>query len=373
MVAPSLNKTNLAHFDYHWLWGLRYHQVPPPINLSSHFDEWGKMPERVAWVQAKQKKIDGYYFKFFYWLFNIENYATDFHKLKAYLMFKQEAPMRNSQAETTSNSENGGDERNASCADVLSQLYAGISYPFLFAGQSMTAFVASFCQTRQQPSEQSTDLIVLSSVHEHVRQLHSEALRSVQYIHDKVIINWQMQNCLLLLDIAVEEGDRLAWHNIKKAYRVKLLSSHSDKGGSDSDFIILKLAFDVLDNLRLGNTSIGGDLYDELVSELQKKRDREDVELALVRQENLELENRIENRREKIEADKQFFREHIKYYLYSDKFDPITAQKVFIFMGNTIHRSILNPYGFFQQRDEKKSDSTETADHTHHQPLLIKN
>jgi len=338
MRLPSLNATNAKHFSYHRIWGLRYHKTPPSINLSSHFSDWERHPEQFQQILQKQSKIDGYYFKFFYWLFNIADYASDSHKMTAYYLFKEKMKALN---------------------------------------------------------QESTDIILVNLNKN--PQLQAEISVPLQYLKDHLTVNWKVEGCLLALGFSAERvkelvvnGKKIAWAEIKETYRAQLLQKHTDKGGSNADFILLKLAFDALSSFRLENTT-NDKSYDRFFEEMQKRWAQEIIDLTksyeeqerknelqarkneLRAKKNEELEKKIEEDSEAIEAQKQTIRQHIKAFLVSSRYDPIAAREFFVLLGDPIPRNRFSHDYFFKKTDEPpvRDDSTELVSNKLNRPLLL--
>lgn len=199
----AFNKTTLSHFTYHWFLGLQYHEREQSEHLSSYFD-WKNDGAMLTDVVEKQRKIDGYslFFKFFYWLFNIKGYASDFYKLAAWFVPALDE----------------GDEK-------MIEIQRRVKRPFQALGRGLNAVWVGL--TRPSVSSNAAP-----EVHEKYEPV--------------IIVSAEMQTDLQLLGLPCSSGSELHWADVQCAYRKTALLMHPDKGGSDEDFQRLTSALDRL-------------------------------------------------------------------------------------------------------------------------------
>ena len=78
-----MTQKTLKRQQYHWFWGLRTREQ----TLWETVEEtWKQQPEQVNSVRAEQDLLanKGWIKRFFYWLFNISAYVSNYYKLEVY-------------------------------------------------------------------------------------------------------------------------------------------------------------------------------------------------------------------------------------------------------------------------------------------------
>lgn len=292
MQNNSLNEDNLSHWTYDRFrglfnseWGLRYHEKEPDINLRTLIKGWITNREIIFSITTKQEKIDRSYFKWFYWLLNKDNYATDFYKLKAYFVYtehgnnlkkvknnlelilsdnhdeRREEFQHSQQPDLDENSTKSNNE--STLVKVGIKFLKIILWPIWYAIQKVIAGVSWVLSSKKtsktDPPQQEEDLFFS--------------------------VNPDMQPYLSILGLSVHD-DKMSWRSIKQAYFIKAKEVHPDKGGSAKDFIALKNALDDLHHKVFEYpqpypeiTEYKTDLYHELlfalITELKDANDRQ--------------------------------------------------------------------------------------------------
>lgn len=225
------NRNNVKHFTYHWFWGLQCHEAEQRDHLTC--------PEDDSVIKAmieKQVKIDRYalFFKFFYWVFNIDGYASNFYKLAA-------------AAVTQLNEQE----------QLMKDINELVPMPIRALGRGMNS-LWNRVWARKSPETTNSE----TNSHE------SEPV---------IIVIEMIQKDLKLLDLSVSNGTRLPYIKIKKAYHKRALIVHSDRGGSDDDFKVMQAAFVRL--TRMAFPEAGGSaecetVMNERLAELLRKVNR---------------------------------------------------------------------------------------------------
>jgi hypothetical protein len=85
MMILKLDATTLKHLNYHWLWGLRSNEIPQPVNLSSSVEALLGNKHLLTDRIRSQQTLNQHHavFRFFYWLFNVNNYTYHAYLLAA--------------------------------------------------------------------------------------------------------------------------------------------------------------------------------------------------------------------------------------------------------------------------------------------------
>jgi hypothetical protein len=224
MLKQPFNQLHLTHYEYHWFWGLLFHEEKHSPNLAERTESWQTNVEKVRAVQEKQKKIDHYFllFKWIYWLFNINNYAADFYQLAAFVVCSEAAK---------------DDKIMKSVSDVVSSPFRAINRGLHAVWDKIIAAI---------PQSKSTNSGPKVSV---------PGMAGVESDDCEFEICERMQDHLKALGLSVSNQTKLLWRDIKKAYRDKALVAHPDKGGSNQAFLDIKSAFDALHQLVFDATS----------------------------------------------------------------------------------------------------------------------
>lgn len=82
-----ISEQMLKRVSYHWFWGLyRIDASLSQSTLNSNVEALRSQPEKLAHITSKQAQIDQYHpvVRYFFWLFNSSNYASDSYTLSAY-------------------------------------------------------------------------------------------------------------------------------------------------------------------------------------------------------------------------------------------------------------------------------------------------
>ena len=263
----------LAHYSYHWFWGMVYRAVPDEkSNLAIQVKALDENPLLLAQCQEEHDRINGYFFvtRFFYRLFNIDgcneryyqlmaftSYQDDFNELPRYslaepaLLFNfwskflnlfTSMPMEKMWAHLV------GAERQARSSDELFAIddEPVIRIPPVYQQREHTAQVPE-----NKPVKTFAELAEEVKAHRAILNAKlSQLSQAFEALHDNdsVTVTPSMLPLLQLLQDYVEGDDAFSLHqaistqDIKALYKRAALKSHPDKGGSQSAFIAVSNA-----------------------------------------------------------------------------------------------------------------------------------
>ena len=271
-----LSKEDLSYYDYHWFWGLRLHSAVLPTNMAMCLDAFIQDESQWACLKEQYTNIDQRHFivRFFYRLFNIDNFALMTHMLAAInALDENQLPLE---------IENMKSETPLAPTDIpFWALHIRISRHFYPADPSLALEIAKkekslskpnilADETSQGGAKPITGLLryaparVQRFFHASAPGLKNEAPQmekraDSQNIPGKpadetsqskeFIVDERMQSHLQLLGIKKTNGEMLALIEVRRAYRRAANEGpyrHTDKGGSKEAFCKLTTAVESL-------------------------------------------------------------------------------------------------------------------------------
>ena len=219
----KLDETTLTHLTYHWFWGLRYSKTPKPVNLGVEISRLVKDESKLADIINSQVNLyidHNAMVRFFYWLFNINNYT--YH---AYLL----AACKGHQNYLYPSSEKGTSMTtpyNIGWGILASGMVAGLGY----AGRRIYRFLTDAAEA--SPTKKATDDVASNALVK--LQETSAAKRDATPERadvESVIVTASMLPHLEVLGINLSPGDSLNLSDFKSTCRARYLASHPDKPG----------------------------------------------------------------------------------------------------------------------------------------------
>ena len=237
----KIDSTTLPHFDYHWFWGLRYSKAPQRVNFGVEVVALLNDEVKLAELIARQTKLyheHNAVERYFYWLFNINNYTYQSYVLaacKGYQNYLAHTLEKEGSMPTTNKS------RWEALTSALT--HANEKIKRFFSPQTSAAFMkkaddeaddevsANALVTRQEPSAAAAEASAAMPISQDV---------------EAVMVTAAMQPHLAVLGINLQLGDSLKLADFKSSCKAQFLATHPDKGGSDEAFRSMKEAAEAL-------------------------------------------------------------------------------------------------------------------------------
>ena len=226
----KFDAVSLTHLDYHWFWGLRYSKTPNPVNLGADVGKLMKDESKLADIINSQANLyidHNATLRFFYWLFNINNYT--YH---AYLL----AACKGHQNYLNRSFEKGTSMTtpyNIGWGILASGMVAGLGY----AGRRIYRFLTDAAEA--SPTKKATDNVPSNALVK-LQEATSAAKREATPEHadvEAVIVTAPMLPHLEVLGINLSPGDSLKLSDFKSTCRARYLAVHPDKpGGTTEEF-----------------------------------------------------------------------------------------------------------------------------------------
>ena len=224
----KIDSTTLTHFDYHWFWGLRYSKAPQRVNFGIEVVALLSNEVKLAEVIARQTKLyheHNAVERYFYWLFNINNYTYQSYVLAACKGYQNYLDHTLEKEDTMPTTNKLPLDRLASflapAGRMIQRLWPKTSVAF--AKKADDEVSANALVRRQEPSSAAAEAS-------------SAAAMSISKDVEVVIVTAAMQPHLAVLGINLQLGDSLKLADFKSSCRARYLAAHPDKGGSDEAF-----------------------------------------------------------------------------------------------------------------------------------------
>ena len=227
--ALKFDEVSLTHLNYHWFWGLRYSKTPQSVNLGADVGKLMKDESKLADIINSQANLyinHNAMARFFYWLFNINNYS--YH---AYLL----AACKGHQNYLSRSLEKGASMTtpyNIGWGILASGMVAGLGY----AGRRIYRFLTDAAETN--PTKEASDDVSSSSLVRLLEAASKTKREATTHLADveAVIVTAPMLAHLKVLGIDLNPGDTLKLSVFKSTCRARYLSAHPDKGGTTEEF-----------------------------------------------------------------------------------------------------------------------------------------
>jgi len=263
----------LAHYSYHWFWGMVYRAVPDEeSNLAIQVKALDENPLLLGQCQEEHDRINSYFFvtRFFYRLFNIDGCNERYYQLMAFMSYKHdsnESP-RYSLAEPALPFNFWSRFLNLFPSMPMEKMRThpslrqrqAWSYDEFFTLRDDPIFsrippvyqqTENAAQVREnKPVKTLAELAEEVKAHRAILNAKlSQLSQAFEALHDNSVnVTSSMLPLLQLLQGYVEGGDAFSLHqsissqDIKALYKRAALKSHPDKGGSQSAFIAVSNA-----------------------------------------------------------------------------------------------------------------------------------
>ena len=280
-IFRGLTRTDLSHYYYQQLLGLRKSPNKPADNLDNLAGELHRDSERLQALELQQAIMSRQYYivRIVYIFFNISNYAFNTYLLAAHDVYKASQNRREGEMMPTLEEgipepqERGFMQGLWSLWDYSAQsVSAGIGY---YPGL-VIRFIQNYfgSNTSEQESVRSTDeLALVASVFPAV----SEAPSALETASGKQFcVTDGMHGHLEVLGIDRPNGVTLNWADVRAAYRQKALVTHPDKGYLNTEFHVVKEALDRLQALIFDEPQSDAELsaqWDWYFSEIHRRYD----------------------------------------------------------------------------------------------------
>ena len=269
----ALNKDQISYYDYHWFWGLRLNKTVIPNNISCLLKDLIIHEKRLLDLINQYTSIGqrNFIVRFFYRLFNIDNFALNTHILAAAKAMNEgqlEPEKQNMQSKT---SQIYTDTPLWNLRAKFANYVANIRKQFYPDGPSL--------QNGAQVAEEQADSISKSD------KVNNQNIQTNEFMVDA-----RMQSHLKLLNINKKNGDTILLADVRRAYRKAANEGpyrHTDKGGSKNAFCQLTDAVDSLTLLFFPEKSDAVKLSD-LWRDTEETLDRTEALLAVIKVEQAE-------------------------------------------------------------------------------------
>jgi curved DNA-binding protein CbpA len=214
-TKKELFKEVISHFDYHWFWGLNYHEIVPDNNLALDVDALIEDEDAQRVFRNKLINIWDEFLivVFIYWLFNIDNFRANIYTWAACIAHNE---------------------------FVLTEEMRPIHFDLEGSGWDLGAINLFRTELNKLPlfEEQNTIPTIIETPDDLKLQFS---------------VNPYMQPYLKTLEIIRGNGEFLGEKEIRKAFNRKALLLHPDKNNnspqSNEAFIKLKEALDYFKSL----------------------------------------------------------------------------------------------------------------------------
>lgn len=236
--STQMDEETLARLDYHWLWGIRYKNTPKLGNLGAEVRRLIDDEQSLKAIIKQQRSIDEkpVFIVFFYWLFNISNYAYNRYVLAARQLHLNylSSHLKDSPAMSK---EPGFIDR---AVQALKNFPTSTAEATSSAYESASNALASFTARWSWPPSPATSAPGGFPAKQEQRQA-----RTINT--DTINVTQEMKPHLETLGIHLEIGSVIT----RREFRTKCLpifrEFHSDKeGGEDNEFIRIRAAYDSL-------------------------------------------------------------------------------------------------------------------------------
>ena len=267
MNGIGLNKGLLSHIHYHWFWGLNGMPSAGSQTLYDMAMELQSRSEKKEQIERLLTRVASYWSitQAFFWLFDIQGYRTgyyQYHSHASWEFYEQRDRMMSKEALEQAETAGGfmfmfSQSQQDRAVSSMVWFYNGIrSYiPMLPQITQRDSFVeADDDQVEEKPSEP-----------------------------DHFIITALLLTALHTLGIDKPIGESLSFADLKAAYRERLLSTHPDKTGENSDvsFIAVREAMQfVMDNLSPSLSKITASSRSDCFSEVKRRMAEMDERIA---------------------------------------------------------------------------------------------
>lgn len=256
--------TQLNGLDYHWLWGIRYKKSPEQGNVGSAINTLCSDVTRREAMQAAQLAIyeKPAFIRFFYWLFNMNNYSYNGYVLAAY------------QAYTSNLSQNSKDNTTMIQQGAMAVVGLGVATvgAIAYFGKGILR-VLTGTGVREHNQSTQRSLVLLGAANAPVQR----AAGTIK--QDAIMISSEMMPYLIVLDINLEIGRTLSRTHFRSICRARWLRTHRDTGGSDEAFLransaiqSLNAFFNRQDKDAL-NSNYWPDFMDDLLTSIERRLD----------------------------------------------------------------------------------------------------
>jgi hypothetical protein len=241
---------DLKHYNFHWLWGLQFHESPPTENFEQIFDSFKSDPKKWQEVQENIERVARFNFfvRLFYQIFNIQNYSL-----------------------------------NLAIMNVLKKINEKSQAP---KDESNPSFWGFFCTNSSrilnsfwgEPTSQQTSREIENEMPVWRDSPASEPREAIE--SSFIRVGYMVQPHLKILGLTKAIGDTVTLEEIIKAYKKKSLKAHPDRGGSTEEFQTLQASvtflkdqfvatcYESLDEIIIED--LFRQLYEEIIPELEK-------------------------------------------------------------------------------------------------------
>jgi hypothetical protein len=235
----------LKYLNFHWFWGLWYSTKQQPGNIGSEVEALIRDENKLNQIITNQLIINqqNVVLRFFYRLFNINNYAFHTYLLEAYNGYKQRQESRQENILAMNREDNERSSTAEMSAKMPSPLF-DITTPWSFSG--IYNYFTSPSKNSSEPNAENTAVI-------------NEELPSKeeQAKDEFFLITFAMQPHLKVLGIHSNIGDKVTLSHYKSTCRAQWLKSHPDKPtGSNDLFCRVNNAIESIKNLLNPETSV---------------------------------------------------------------------------------------------------------------------
>ncbi|MCX7116732.1 MAG: hypothetical protein NTW94_02270 [Legionellales bacterium] len=242
MKFINLNHHDLEHYDYHWILGLRYHTKPPIPNLLTLLDARLKQKTGIHDLETQQTRLlqRPFLIRFFYQLFNIDDFAFNTYLLATYHVCQStQKDVKHSMPKVEHQTTKPADVHLEETLDPTTSSPHSkdqgmpLAHDSTIEPENVTTPPPASSPTNNAPST-------------HVFMVNSHLLLD-----------------LVTIGLRSSVGDTLTWARVKQAFRAKVLLVHPDKPkGNAEDFHQLLYAFDHLKALLFNEHDDQGNFKD---------------------------------------------------------------------------------------------------------------
>ena len=191
-------KEVISHFDYHWFWGLNYHEVVPANNLAVEVDALITDIKLQKALRLKLLPILLFEYSiviFFHWLFNINNFRVDIYTWAACIAYNEFALTKEKQP---------------------------IHFGLEESGWDLGAIKWFRTELNKNPGPFKD---------ENQNTIHTTST-TADDLNLEFCVKASMQPHLNTLEIIRRNGEFLGWEEIRKAFKKKALLVHPDKNNN---------------------------------------------------------------------------------------------------------------------------------------------
>lgn len=256
LTKEEIFKDVMSHFDYHWFWGLNYHEIAPINNLAVEIDALIRDEELQG--SFRDKLIPILIFEhpiviFIYWLFNIDNFRVNLYKWAACIAHNE---------------------------FVLAKEDRPLHIDLERRGWDLGAINWFRIELNKRAPEEQNNIFT--------NRTEQDAS------NPQFTVNRTMQPYLQTLEIHRGSGESISWEEIRKAFKKKALRVHPDKNSNMEEaneaFNKLKEALDYFESLTQGNDDSIFNIEQRLdnlrigINKLNKRREEFDIALQELNQ-----------------------------------------------------------------------------------------